>query len=152
MTWKLEVTPEYRKKIPATRLNVREMVATLSAAEVQVIVEALETGRVDGMKYYGPCACLIGWIGNARWNRPIPGIGEDFIGEPITPEEEADLLAYQAEIDRALEEFSSGTMSTPLGETWTFGIRPGHTPESNEYSALLHGWLREVIEEKEAQA
>jgi hypothetical protein len=54
-------------------------VLAIVPAQAAAVLSALKAGRVDGLRYYGECSCLLGTIATARGIEPdaIPGLPRD---------------------------------------------------------------------------
>jgi hypothetical protein len=81
--------------------------------EISGLRLALVEGRIDGSVYTGACACLVGTIANVR------GCGYDDLGGGLVPN-----------AGRPIERFFTA-------------IKKGDTPQTNQVSALVVGWLDE---------
>ena len=96
--------------------------AVLASApkEARGVMEALESGKVDGSQYQGDCACLVGTIANQR-------------GEKYT-ELSCNLIP------------DSGRPA----EQWFMQIKKGDTPATNKAAKQAHAWVKDWIERMES--
>jgi uncharacterized protein YjbI with pentapeptide repeats len=85
--------------------------------ELSALRLAIVEGRIDGSTYSGKCACLAGTLAKAR------GV-ENYHGENIG-------------------NFRANSLSPR--EMWFMMIRPGDTPENNQASKIVLGWLDRAI-------
>lgn len=92
--------------------------------EAEVVLRALEEGRIDGSSYTGSCACLIGTIANAK-------------GLDITE------VPYQ-DLDEPRGQRIERNSESPA-ETFFEDILPGQTPNNSIKCALVAGWVKEFI-------
>ena len=95
--------------------------------EVPGLLAVLETGKIDGSTYSGPCACLAGTCEKLA------------VGVFIDSEDVA-----SDKTDRATELLDLRDVSSPR-ERWFLAIRPGDTPTNSTIAAITAEWLREWI-------
>lgn len=124
----------HRDQLPAYRADLEAVMAQVDTDEIQIVLQALEAGRIDGMTYFGPCACLIGTIGNARWPQNVPARTWD----------KFDYKTHILDVRREIAPDIPGTSIRPI-ESFCLAIAPKNTPQNNEYAATLHGWLTEIL-------
>lgn len=94
--------------------------------EVRHVLSALQEGRVDGTKYAGPCACLIGTIANARG-----------------------CVVSQLGISYGMRGMGGGWR---YAEVFFQMIRQHDTPENNLAARLAAAWVQEWLDEHEVRA
>jgi len=113
------------KNIPQSYINQcsRDMLFIFSylKKELPFLREKLVEGKVDGTQYEGECCCLIGTLANEDG-------GVDKVCSNI-PYYEKGLHNY--------------------GEQWFFNIRPGDTPENNEFASHAVKLIDEIIKKEE---
>ncbi|MFT7565515.1 MAG: hypothetical protein ACI8V7_000522, partial [Candidatus Paceibacteria bacterium] len=99
---------DFIKKVKAFRQN----------GEVKFLMTALEKGKVNGTKYEGECACLLGTLTHARGK------------------EDAEVFS------RSLGITPDG--SSP-SEVWFWQIKEGDTPERNSFAKTALDWCKEMV-------
>lgn len=112
---------------PACHADLLTLLRPANADDLTALRDALVAGRMDGGTYHGPCACIIGTIGNARYLAEHPN--ENLAQEP------APHSGWRAHIRATQEEFRANAARPAEG--FAGRIRPGDTPATNPFSAAL---------------
>ena len=86
---------------------------------VPVLLDALQTGRVDGGVFVGECRCIVGWLFDVQ---PMHTMAQITVWRGGSFSAAENLVYVEDEWDQP-------------------GICPGDTPANNPISALVETWL-----------
>jgi hypothetical protein len=120
----MPVTDQFHDRTPKETEDAKNHVFEIldSAGHARAVLQALREGRINGVSYYGQCACLLGTIANAGYGGDLRGVTE----------------AIGLNVDE-----------TSPAEDWFINIDLGDTPATNPAAKIAEEWLVEWISNKE---